>query len=182
MRPVDEPLAWLRQSRSDRDLADWIISNRSTLVAGSIHCHAIAKWQQAVEKAVKAIIAALQAANVLHIAIGYGHGVERFMRVLIRLPRSRQLGSIQQHLRVVFDENTRGSSRALEALAPRRPSGEGSPARNTEYPFQLADGSWTFPAEIASFTEDEAQRFRELAYRVVASAEKIVYAIARRPK
>src|SRR5262249_48923353 len=65
---------------------------------GRTRCQAIAKWQQTVEKIIKAIVAALREAGILSVQIGYRHDVEKFVRVLIRLPRATENKSIQQHL------------------------------------------------------------------------------------
>src|SRR5207248_4102389 len=134
--PVDEFMAWLLQARADREAAE-------LLAGGEVRhgrCHAIAKWQQTVEKAIKAIVACLRDAGVLHIEIGYKHGVERFVSVLIRLPHARDNRTIQQQLHGFLDQATRSGLRALDALVPRRPAPGDGPQRNTEYPFLTADG------------------------------------------
>jgi len=175
---VDEALAWLCQAAADRAAAEQLVA----VATEAGHCHAIAKWQQTVEKAVKAVVACLREAKVLHIDIGYDHGVHRFISVLIRLPHARHHREIQQHLHGLLDQETRTGIQALDALVPRRPP-SGSPARrNTEYPFADGAGSWTYPAAEDVFSSDEMERFRSVARRILDRAGRIVSAIRRMPK
>jgi HEPN domain-containing protein len=174
---VDEPIAWLLQARADRKAAELLAAD----TAASGRCHAVSKWQQTVEKAIKAVVAGLRDAGVLHIEIGYAHGVDRFVSVLIRLPHAKDIRTIQQQLHGFLDQDTRAGLRALDALVPRRPAG-GGPQRNTEYPFLEANGDWTFPAAENVFSETEVQRFRSLAKRTLDSSGRIVAALRRSPK
>lgn len=174
---MDESVAWLNQGIADRAASERFAADEDR----STRCHALAKCQQAVEKSVKAIVAALRDAGVLHIEIGFGHAVEPFLRVLVRLPRPGDTKTIRQHLNGLLDEATRAGIRALDALAPRRPPPGGRLRRNTEYPFHAAAGGWTYPADETTFSAQEMNRFRALAYRVVAGAGRIVSAIRRGP-
>ena len=174
----DEFMAWLHQARSDREAAELLAGSN----AGQSRCHAIAKWQQTVEKSIKAIVACLRDAGVLHIEIGYKHGVERFVSVLVRLPHAKDNRTIQQQLHGFLDQTTRSGLRALDALVPRRPTVGDAPQRNTEYPFLIADKKWTYPAAEKIFSDAEFQRFRDLAQRVLQRAGQIVGALRRRPR
>ena len=58
---MDEPTAWLYQARADRQAAERPRGGRR----GTGRCHAVAKWQQTVEKAVKALVSALHDASIL---------------------------------------------------------------------------------------------------------------------
>jgi HEPN domain-containing protein len=175
---VDESLAWLRQAAADRDAAEWLAAGKGR----SWLCHSIAKWQQTVEKAIKAVIAALREAKVLHIEIGYQHGVDRFIRVLIRLPRARDNRAIQQHLHGLLSEETRAGIRELDGLVPHRPPAGADPQRNTEYPFVGPRRDWTYPAAKDIFSDEESGRFRSLAHRILDQAGRIVSMIRRRPR
>lgn len=175
---MDEPLAWLRQAVADRLAAERFIADKG----GAIPCHAVAKYQQTVEKAIKAIVAALRDIGVLHIEIGYQHEVERFMNVLIRLPRAAENKTVQQHLRGLLDENTRAGIRSLDALVPRRPPPGERPHKNTEYPFCDAEGEWIYPAADGVFSSEDVSRFRAMAHRIADRAGQILSAIRRRPK
>jgi HEPN domain-containing protein len=174
---MDECLAWLHQALADRAAADWLASNKGSLSP----CHVIAKCQQTVEKAIKALVAALRDDGTLHIVIGREHGVERFFGVLLRLPRVASNRTVQQHLRGLLDNPTRQGISALDALAPRWPPPGELPRRNTEYPFQNEAGDWAYPAAEDVFSDGEIQRFRSLAHRISDGASRIVFMVRRRP-
>ena len=169
---MSEPFAWLYQAQADRQAAERFVGDER----GTGRCHALAKWQQTVEKAVKALVSALHDAGILSTGIRTRHDVARYVSMLIRLPRSRDNQAIQNHLHGLLDQNTRAGIKALDGLAPQLP-----PRRNTEYPFQDAQGEWTYPAAKGVFSQDEVQRFRALAHRVLEGARPIVSAIRRRP-
>src|SRR4051794_11789125 len=82
--PMDEPTAWLSQARADWRAAERFLAAEEN----AVYCHAIAKWQQTLEKAIKAIVSALHDAGILGTGIRAKHDVERYVRVLVRLPRS----------------------------------------------------------------------------------------------
>ncbi len=170
---MDETEAWLSQAISDRKAAEVLLGNKE----GMGRCHAIAKWQQTVEKSVKAMVCALFDAGILGIGARAKHEVTRYVGTLTRLPRAPGKRPIQQHLHSLLDQNTRLGIKALDDLAPQFP-----PKRNTEYPFQEAGGQWTFPAAKDVFSSEEVQRFRELAHRVLNGAGWIVSAVRRRPR
>jgi HEPN domain-containing protein len=173
---VDESLAWLYQCQSDYRAAERLASDK---IGGD--CHVVAKWQQTVEKAIKAVIAALRDARMLGINIGYRHEVEPFLVILIRLLHARENREVQQLLRGLLDEPTRSGIRALELLAPRRPAPGRLPARNTEYPFRDKNHEWTYPAAAGHFSAAEVRQFRALAHRIKEGCARVVKAIRRRP-
>lgn len=175
---MDESFAWLQQAVADRHAAERFAGSEE----GWARCHALAKCQQAVEKAIKAIVAALRDARILHIEIGYRHEVARFLNVLIRLPHAAANRAIQRHLQSFLNQNTRDGIRDLDALAPRAPAPGQGLRRNTEYPFHDAGESWTYPAADKTFTPEEVERFRQLAYRIVDNAARIITAIRRAPR
>lgn len=172
---MDESIAWLLQARADRQAAEQMLTSDES------PCHGIAKCQQTVERGVKSLVAALREARILDMQVGYRHEVVRFVEALIRLPRANDRRNLQNHLCGLFDQETRRGIRELDALAPRRPEPRALHARNTEYPFQLTELEWTYPAADSHFDEDEFQRFRALAHRVVHNAARIVSAIRRMP-
>jgi hypothetical protein len=175
---VDEATAWLHQAMADRAAAEYLAKARVELPP----CHAIAKWQQTVEKAVKAVVAALIGARIVHIDIGYKHPVEPFMSVLLRLPRAADNRAIQQQLHGLLHPGTRSTIKALEGLVPKRPPPGSSPQRNTEYPFVDQGGKWTHPAAKNIFHDDKFNQFRDLAYRILEGAGRLVSEIRRAPR
>jgi hypothetical protein len=177
---VDESIAWLNQALADRQAGERerAAANQS---GSRVWCRAIAKYQQAVEKAVKAIVSALVEAHVLNVKIGYKHEVQRWVRVLVRLPSTAESRSVQRRLGRLFDTATRDGIRSLELLIPKAPP-DGRPRRNTEYPFQGDGGKWAYPAAAAVFSSEEVDRFRALAQRVAEVAGRVVSALRRRPR
>jgi len=179
---VDEALAWLHQALADREAAER--EYKATAKAGSrIWCHALAKYQQTVEKAVKAMVAALREAGFWRgPPIGFVHEVERHMRWLIRLRRTNNPQSVQRRLVRLFDADTRATIRAVEALTPQAPPPGERLRRNTEYPFHDANGDFTYPAAPDQFSSEEIDRFRALSHRLVESAHWVISALRRRPR
>lgn len=175
---MDESFAWLQQAIADRRAAEQFADSTE----GWTRCQTLAKCQQSVEKAIKAIVAALRDAGVLHIEIGFRHEVQRFLKVLIRLPHAADHRTIQRHLQSFLNQDTRNGIRLLDALAPKAPSPGDPLRRNTEYPFHDADGKWTFPAVEKTFSTEEVERFRQLAHRIVDNAGRILAAIRRTPR
>src|SRR5436305_1966150 len=84
IRRADAPPAWICQARADWQAAERFGADES----GTGRCHAIAKWQQTVEKAVKALVSSLHGAGILGAGIRPRHEVERYVGTLIRLPRA----------------------------------------------------------------------------------------------
>ena len=169
---MDETTAWLYQAR-----ADWLAAERLVVGEGEIGpCHAIAKWQHTVEKAVKALVSALHSAGILRTGVIAKHDVERYVGVLIRLPRSGGNRTLQQHLHGLLSQDTRKKIKELDDLVPQK-----SLRRNTEYPFQQ-EGQWTYPAAEGVFSQTEVQQFRSLAHHLLNGAQRLVSMIRRRPR
>lgn len=163
--------------------ADYYVGTRVFDQAdGSSFCHAIAKFQQAVEKSIKALICSLSAAGVISVQVGYAHGVERFLATLVRLRRSQEEKSVQAALRKLLDANVRYDIRAIDRLAPRRPAPGTLPSRNTEYPYCAQPNAWRFPAQADAFDAEEAVRYRKLAFRLTDGCARIVSAVERKPR
>jgi hypothetical protein len=178
---VDESAAWIRQAAADRAAAE-----RERAFAGQSErpswCHAVAKYQQAIEKYIKSIVAALRECGVRGILpIGYDHRVQNHLRMLRRIPGGGAGRSIQSKLRELLDPQTRQSIWKLENLAPRQPAPGDPHSRNTEYPFNTTQGGWTFPAAPDSFSVAEVGEFQKLLARVSYFATNIVSALRRGP-
>ena len=175
---MDESVAWLQQAVSDRAAAERLWDGANS--AG--WCHVIAKHQQTVEKAIKAVVAALRDRGVQTKNIGYEHPSEPYVSLLIRLRRTPGTRAITSHLSRLFDEETRASIRALDALVPRRPPPGEPHRRNTEYPFQDPANQWTCPAVQGTFSSGEVHEFRDLSHRIANGAAQIISTIRRAPK
>jgi hypothetical protein len=179
---MNESAAWRAQAAADRGAAE---RERAFAAEGSeppSWCHAVAKYQQAVEKSIKSIVAALRECGVRGIPpIGYDHQVQNHLRLLRRLPGGGAGRSIQSKLKEFLDAQTRNSIRTLENLAPRRPALGDPHLRNPEYPFNVAGGRWTFPAAPDAFSVAEVKEFQKLMGRVFYYATNIVRALRRYP-
>lgn len=81
---MDETEAWLSQALSDRHAAERFLADKE----GIGRCHAIAKWQQTVEKSVKAMVCALSDAGIVGINVRARHEVTPYVGMLTRLPRA----------------------------------------------------------------------------------------------
>jgi hypothetical protein len=171
---MHEFFAWLTQARSDYVTAErefqWAVGQRSPVL-----CHAVAKYQQALEKFIKAIVSALRDAGVggVH-PVGYGHHVQNHLRLLRRIPGGGAGRSIQNHLTKFLDRDTVRGITVLESFAPRMPAPGASHARNTEYPYNAPGGGWTCPAVPDSFSLSEVREFEQLLRRISYYANKVV--------
>ncbi len=177
---MNESRAWLQQAISDLRAGDR--EREAVQKVVTLHlCHAVGKYQQSVEKAIKAIIAALREAGFTNWQIGRGHEVAtRYIPMLFRIPRTGNENLLQQLSRVL-DGNTKARIKLLESLAPKwPPPGQPFP-RNTEYPFQDSAG-WTYPAMRGIFSSSEIDEFQRLAHRVEWGVQRILSAISRTPK
>lgn len=167
--------AWVRQAGSDLAAAATCYDAADDSTA----CHAVAKHQQTVEKSVKSIIAALNDRGVVAVPTGFRHDVERLVSALVLLPRRPANQDIQNQIHGLLNEHHRGEIHALSQLAPKRPDPGQLARRNTEYPYQNADGSWRAPADSGSFERKDVERFHALATRIHQGSSRIVAAIYR---
>lgn len=171
---MDECMAWLHQGIADFEAAIAFDS----LQRNEFHCQIIAKFQQAVEKMIKSIVAALRDAGILAIQIGYGHQVSPFMKTMLQLPHAKKDRTVQRRLCILLDSPTRDGIRDLERLIPRRPPPGQEPNRNTEYPFPTA-ATWSYPASKGVFRREEVERYRSVAKRVRTQVPAIVSILRR---
>ncbi len=179
---MDESAAWMAQALADQAAAEREREFAERLKAPA-WCHTAAKYQQAVEKAIKAMVAALRECGVRGVPpIGYDHRVQNHLRLLRRLPGGGVGLSIPRRLRDFLDAATRNAIRKLEVLAPRAPAPGDRHPRNTEYPFNAARGGWTYPAAPDSFSVAEVNEFQTLTRRVAYHARNIVSSLRRGPR
>ncbi len=173
---MGEPPArlWLSQARSDWEAARRLLD----LDDDGTFCQAIAKYQQVVEKSVKAIATAIRDAGISPISTGFTHEIEKLVSSLVHLPRGKGPTNIKDQIKSLLHEGHRGEIRALCALAPKRPGPDELARRNTEYPYQRPDGSWIAPHERGAFESSDIDRFRALASRIFNGSARTVSAIA----
>lgn len=176
---MDKPSAryWLEQAKSDKEVGDFLLEANSFS-----HCHTVAKYQQAVEKAIKSMVAALNEAGIVGNDPTFRHEVDTELNVLIHLPRATQNQDVQNTIHGILNAYRREEIRALGALSPQRPTSGQRARRNTEYPFQTESGDWTTPATGGAFNIGDARRFEDTATRVCLGASQILAAIVRRPR
>ena len=166
---------WLNQAHSDLDAARRLFDTDDD----SSFCQAISKYQQVVEKSVKAMAAAVRDAGISPINTGFAHEVEKIVSALVFLPRGKAPTDIRNRISGLLHEGHRSEIRALCALAPKRPGPGELARRNTEYPFQRPDGSWIAPHESGAFELSDVERFRDLASRISDGSARIVSALER---
>ena len=166
---------WLTQAEADYDCAEYLFNANNM----NLYCHIVAKYQQTVEKSIKALAVALTDADVQTIKIKFNHDLDYCLNPMLRLPHSKQNKDLQNQLSGLLDEPTRGDIYALIGLAPRQPAQEQRFTRNTEYPFQRLDGSWNVPASPNVFGRDEVVRFRKLAVRIFEGTQRLVPSLER---
>jgi HEPN domain-containing protein len=108
---------WISQADSDLWAAERLFDAREP----RSHCQVIAKCQQAVEKSVKAVAAALRDRFIVNVSIGYGHEVDRMASALRRRAKPGDPANVQHYVNRMLSEHTIAEIQSLEALIPRRP-------------------------------------------------------------
>jgi hypothetical protein len=178
---MDESEAWIAQAN-----ADYAAAEREREFADSlkepIWCHAVAKYQQAVEKSIKGVVAAFHECGLrgMH-PIGHDHRVQNHLRLLRKLPGGWAGATIQRKLRDFLNAAVKNSIQKLESLIPKWPAPGAPYLRNTEYPFNTPRGRWTYPAAQRTFSAAEVKEFQTLTRRVAYTATNIVAALRRSP-
>lgn len=176
---MKESEAWLMQSKSDWESARRILSEEDHLT----YCQSIAKCQQTVEKAVKALVAALRETSIATLTIGWKHDVARFTSAFRRLsmkqPTDVRRGIVFSIQGLFSDEDVDSGIRFLDSVFPRAPAEGELAKRNTEYPFHAEDGSFRAPAGKGVFTLGDARRCYKIATRVYIGCSKIASALKR---
>ncbi|MCK4659410.1 MAG: HEPN domain-containing protein [Phycisphaerae bacterium] len=171
---MSEPGAdlWMRQAWSDFQAAKRVLDRNDQ----STFCHQISKCQQTVEKAIKAMVAALRLSGIIETSPGYRHPVENLVSVLTHLPHQQENREIQNEIFGLLHEHHRGEIRAICALAPRRPAPGQLAPKNTEYPFQRSTDEWVAPTDQGVFQDKDTSRFRKIATSICEGAARIVSA------
>jgi HEPN domain-containing protein len=168
---------WISQANSDRLAAARVYDPTGVRT----WCQAVAKHQQVVEKSIKAIAAARQAAGMggLPIKYYYRHRVDEIISELRRTAGRQARKAIQGRINKLLDQFHRAEIRALSDLAPQKPASGALHARNTEYPYETAAGVWTAPGLEGGFTTHDVDRFATLSERINQGSREIVSALRR---
>ena len=81
-------------------------------------------------------------------------------------------------------------------LLPSRPQPPGPPSilifrrdralgtlhpKNTEYPYEISSGQWTYPASPGSFKLKDVERFRSFSFGLYDKCSRVVAALDRAP-
>lgn len=173
---MSEPSAklWLVQVESDLAAAERVRDEQDERT----WCQALAKYQQAVEKSVKAVFAAMKDYGLGLPPLGYDHDVSKLISMMGKLPKAADK-TLQQHVDGLLTRYHREEIAAISALAPRKPDARlGQLHRlNTEYPYEVSAGVWSAPAVAGTFSRKQLDRFGSLAIYLFAGACKIVSAL-----
>lgn len=153
--------AWLAQAKSDYDAAQRVPVKQDP----ATYCQAIAKYQQSVEKSIKAMVAAVNELGVEFFTITDSHSLTKEIKALQTLRRAIDNTSIDRIARAFTPKRLRLIAE-ISLLAPRFPRDGADFVRNTEYPFTLASGEWIAPASEGVFTMDEVNRYQGLAWEL----------------
>jgi HEPN domain-containing protein len=166
---------WVSQADSDRLAANRLYDKADHRT----FCQTIAKYQQVVEKSVKAIAAAVRDAGIVSLPQThyYKHPVDKLISALRHHDWSEDDRGIQGRINRLLNDSCCLEVRSLSDLAPRKPSPGSLHARNTEYPYEIAAGQWTAPALLNSFSIKDVERFGQLAERIYQGTREIVSAI-----
>jgi hypothetical protein len=162
--------AWIVQVESDFAVAELLFQKTDA----TTYCQAVAKYQQTVEKSVKAMVAAVNDLGS-DLTVTASHLPTNEIDSLLRLRRVIDNVSVDRLARI-FKQH-RAAVEGLCGFAPKWPEDGKSFARNTEYPF-LSEGGWTAPAVAGTFTLQEtvnaqftAKAFHNAAIEFVQSAK-----------
>lgn len=158
---------WLRQALSDLECATLLE------VRPELRCHAVAKYQQTLEKSVKALAVAVSDNTAVQITIRFNHEVEGYINILQRVPLT-PTSNVPQRIRSLFNARDTSLLHDLIAQAPRRPAPGENFARNTEYPFQNAEGEWAAPADADVYSLEELRTWSRLTTKTVLEIERLV--------
>ncbi len=167
---MTESEAWLKQVESDFAAAEAVFNPGKA----STYCQSISKYQQVVEKSVNVIDAVLREQGILFQRAKAEHYPLKMINRLVRLSLRRE-SDLATNMQRLF---TRWNADIYDLcdLAPALPLEGELYQRNTEYPFQNEDGTWTAPADTDSFTAAQVQRFSIVAKNLRKEAQLIVTA------
>lgn len=135
------PQAWMQQAESDFRAAQRIDNHDDP----TTRCQAISKYQQCVEKSVKAVLDRLHAAGITNAHSDSRHAVSRYVAVFRNVPRTRDTSGLLNQLARLFSNTIVEQVDLLDSLVPEYPAANTLAARNHEYPFQETVMDWRAP-------------------------------------
>jgi hypothetical protein len=160
---------WFLQALSDFECAEILYRNRARLAP----CHAVAKYQQSVEKGVKALACwVMETYPAIELRIGFEHQVNRLISQIRSLSLKHDTQALVA-LKSFLESHQRSEIEALMSLAPKRPASGARPQRNTEYPFRDANDVWLSPCEPTAFSDNDLDRYRAIADVTLKKANEI---------
>jgi HEPN domain-containing protein len=169
------PQAWMRQAESDYRAAQRLDNKADPRT----RCQAIAKYQQCVEKSVKAVLDKLHAAGLNTGGSDRSHKVARYASVLTRFPTTKDSKDLVTQMQRLFTTTVVAQLRVLDSLVPEYPAAGTLAKRNHEYPFQDAAGHWQAPCDGGAFTATEIKRIRHCAAVLVRGLRRILDSLER---
>lgn len=169
------PHAWMRQAESDYRAAQRVDNDTDPRT----RCQAISKYQQCVEKSVKAVLDKLHEAGVTNAHSDRRHDVARYVALFTKIPRARNTGALLNQLAGLFTDTIVEQMAFLDSLVPTYPPAGTLAARNHEYPFQQSAADWRAPSDEDSFTSGEIKRIRSCAGSLMIGVRRVFDALER---
>jgi hypothetical protein len=166
---------WIAQAGSD------MVAARALHRVGADHCQVVAKCQQAMEKAVKGLVEAMNALGLVKMPVDSTHRVAKYASAMLlavnAAPKAHRFLKVE--LPRLFPEHVQGCIAALDDVVPQYPKKGALAAKNTEYPFQLSVTDWRAPSAPDVFGRGDVRRYLAAAERVQGGASKVISALER---
>jgi HEPN domain-containing protein len=122
------PQAWMQQAESDFRTAQRVDNDHDART----RCQAISRYQQCVEKSVKAVLDRLYGAGLIHNCSDRSHQVARYASVLTDFPAPRDNRDLLNQLRRRFTDAVVEQINLLDSLVPEYPATGALAKRNHE--------------------------------------------------
>lgn len=171
---------WLEQAQSDiktacvlRDYAKPLASSNSH---SDLHCQIVAKCQQTVEKAVKAITAELYAQGQVKHTIGWSHSIVGCIGAIKGAP------AVKDDILYTIQESLKSNESSIDNLMNLVPKKTIPLIKNTEYPYQNSAGTMIAPASPGEFHwTNDVEYFVLLAQTIMDKANALILAMYASP-
>jgi hypothetical protein len=141
-----------------------------------LRCQAVAKYQQAVEKSIKAAVAGLRDAKIAPRGPSFDHELGPDFETLEVLPSRPRAKNVAYRVSQLVSPQMQSDMGRVLVLSPKRPDrSRGEIARlNTEYPYERAAGDWHAPAEPDSFSQGVVEEYARIAGRTTEKCKRIL--------